>query len=257
MENDSRHTDNENSENSKNTVSGRFFGVGIGPGDPELLTCRAVKVLQHVDVIFHVVGPRSSGSISGSVVDSLPDCHAERVELVFSMSREHTVRQEVWRRHAETVAARLKEGRACAFVTLGDPLIYSTYGYLLRELQTRLPDLDVETVPGITSFQLAAARENMPLAEEHEVLAVVPAPQDALKKQEAALQGADTLVLLKTYKSRSDVLEMLSKHNITDGIFAARVGLDDEWVTSDLEKLTDYPEDYLSMVIVKRQEEPS
>ncbi len=231
---------------------GRFYGVGIGPGDPELLTRRAENVLQQVDVIFYVAGPRTRESISGGVLDSLPACAAEKVELVFSMSRDISERQKAWYEHGETVAARLEQGCDCAFVTLGDPLIYSTYGYLLKTLRERLPDLQPETVPGITSFQLAAARQNMSLVEDKEVLTVVPMAEDAVAEQDLPLEASDTLVMLKTYKSREKVLELLEQYNMTEGVYAARVGLEGELMTTDLHEVPDHPEDYLSMLIVKR-----
>jgi len=148
---------------------GTMYGVGVGPGDPGLLTLRAVEVLCRVQVVFAATGAHSQDCISGSVVDAVPGCQAERVTLVFSMAREMEDRRQAWSENAEKVADVLRQGKDCAFATIGDPLIYSTYTYLLRQVRELLPEVKVETIPGITSFQTVAARNNLPLVEREDV----------------------------------------------------------------------------------------
>jgi precorrin-2/cobalt-factor-2 C20-methyltransferase len=233
---------------------GRFYGVGVGPGDPELLTLKARRVLRGVDVVFHATGARSPRSVSGTILRQAGLRRARLVPLVFTMSQSAAVRARAWRAHAARVVGELRKGRACAFVTIGDPLLYGTYTYLLREIRRLAPGVAVETVPGITSFQAAAAQANLPLAEDREVLVVAPAWTPALVRH-PALALADTLVLLKTYRHRRSLARALAKLGFREGVYAARLGLEGERVETDLARLPELPQEYLSLVIARRGQE--
>ena len=113
------------SDKNEQSGIGRFYGVGAGPGDPGLLTVRAVEVLRSVDVVFHVAGVNTKKSVSGSVVDSIEDCTAERIELVFSMQKDIADRQTARTKNARSIADELENGRDCALVTVGERLLYS------------------------------------------------------------------------------------------------------------------------------------
>ena len=99
---------------------GTFYGVGVGPGDPSLLTLKAVQVFQKVDIIFQATGSNSEKSISGLVVDSVENCRAAREELVFTMARDLKDREAAWKANAEQIVEALREGKDCAFATIGD-----------------------------------------------------------------------------------------------------------------------------------------
>jgi len=234
---------------------GKFYGIGVGPGDPGLLTLRAVEVLCQVQVVFAATGARSHDCISGSVVDAVAGCEAERVILVFSMAREMKNRRQAWSDNAKQVVDVLQQGRDCAFVTIGDPLIYSTYTYLLRQVQELLPEVEVETIPGITSFQAVAARNNLPLVEDRETLGLIPA-WTRESTGDPQFDHADTVVLLKTYHHRREILEKLRQSGF-DGecLYASRVGLADETMVSGIDAIAQVPETYLSLIIAKRKPE--
>ena len=136
---------------------GKFYGVGIGPGDPEYLTLRAVNVFRSVDVVFTVTGPNSDFSISEAVVRSVGGVKAQFHKLVFSMSRDAKTRQEQIERNTAVIEEALSRGLDCAFATLGDAMTYSTLGYILSLLASRRPGLHTEVVPGITSYCTLAA----------------------------------------------------------------------------------------------------
>lgn len=230
---------------------GTLSGVGVGPGDPELLTLKAVKVLQQAAVIFHATGANSRESVSLHVVASALGRPAPLRELVFTMRPGLSERAPAWRRNARLVADELQAGRDCAFVTIGDPSIYSTWIYLLREVQAILPDVPVQTVPGITSFQAAAARLNRPLVEDRQVLTVIPA-WDSTGADHPALATADTVVLLKTYRERRRIAAALARHHLVPTGYAARLGLADELVQADPADLEKLPTEYLSLLIAQR-----
>ena len=231
---------------------GHFYGVGLGPGDPDLLTLRAAKILRNVDVIFHVAGPRSGHSISRMIVTTIEGSDDKSEELVFSMSTNERVRREKVQDAAERVCAVLREGRDCAFATIGDPLIYSTFSYLQREVCRRLPEIAVTVVPGVTAYQAAAADWGKPLAEDNDVLTVVPRWQSD-KRRLHALAAADTVVCLKTYRDRAEVFDALrSTLAPEEMLYAARVGHRDEVLETDPEKISALPVDYLSLLVARR-----
>ena len=166
-------------------------------------------------------------------------------------------RKRDWEQNADRVATALRAGRDCAFATIGDPLLYSTYTYLLREVQKRVPEVEVVTVPGITSFQAAAARANLPLVEDDEVLTVVPAWKEELSTLGVA-QRPGTTVFLKTYRHRNRILEQVKAggHPATV-LYAAHVGLRDERIALGVEKAESAPDEYLSLLIVKQGPAPA
>lgn len=232
--------------------AGTFYGVGVGPGDPSMLTLRAADVLRGADVVFCAAARNSRKSVSRSVVESLGHRQGELVELVFSMHRDKAVCQKAWRENAVRVVDELKKGRDCAFATIGDPLIYSTYSYLLAEVQQLLPEVTVETVPGITSFQLAAARGNKELVEDDDILTVIPADHLAASGKDDLLSATDCVVILKTYKQRNRVLERFRSYGVKPkGIYAAHLGMEGEIITDDLDNVPERPNEYLSMLILK------
>lgn len=232
---------------------GKLYGVGIGPGDPGLLTLRARDVLCSVDVVFNVAGPRSRRSISGGVVDAVEGCTARRRELIFSMAAEQSERETAWSENACLVIGEIELGNDVAFVTLGDPLIYSTFGYLRKEVLARLPQSRIEVIPGITSFQAAAALTGDALVEDREILTVIPS-WDGVAPNEESLAGADTAVLLKTYKHRNRTLDLLTRSGSQrDIVYASRVGLDGQLLERNPDRVAELPPQYLSLLIAKRR----
>jgi precorrin-2/cobalt-factor-2 C20-methyltransferase len=231
---------------------GILYGVGVGPGDPELLTLKAAAVLKAADVIFDIVGPQSNLSVSARVVDTVVGGRKRREGLPFSMSTDPALRAEYVERAATRVAAALRQGLNAAVATIGDPLIYSTFGYLRRVVLDLLPGLRVEIVPGITSFQAAAATRGTALVEDREVLAVIPA-WDREAGDHPVLAHADTAVLLKTYRSRDAALAALERHMPgAELLYAARLGLAEETVADDRETIDQLPPEYLSLLVARR-----
>ncbi|MFA4943914.1 MAG: precorrin-2 C(20)-methyltransferase [Lentisphaeria bacterium] len=233
---------------------GRLWGVGLGPGDPQLLTLRAVEALKSAQVIFHVAGPHSRESVSERIVAAVTGCAAKSRPLLFSMSTAAAVRRAAVRAAAEEVAAAMRNGQDCAFATIGDPLVYSTFTYLQREIRQLLPAAVIEVVPGITCFQAAAAAWGEPLVEDEEVLTLVPR-WNPDRRHRQALEAADTVVCLKTYHDRATVLDALhASLNPAAILYAARVGHGDQRLETEPAAIAEQPIDYLSLVIAKRGE---
>lgn len=193
-------------------MNGILYGVGVGPGAPDLLTLRAVRVLGEVDVILAAASPRND--FSAALDTARPHLRADvRVlRLEFPMTRDRAVLREAWRVAAQTTRDVLESGQSAAFLTIGDPLVYSTFGYLMRTLGECAPHLAVEVIPGITSFQAAAARTRTVLCENGETLRIIPGI-NSRESLEDSLQQSDTAVILKAYRNLPAIAEALGATN--------------------------------------------
>ncbi len=231
---------------------GTLYGIGVGPGDPELITLKAVKILKKVSQIFAAASSKNSYSIALSIVR----CHLNgaRIEnLPFPMTKDPATLASAWEQNARRVLQVLREGRDAAFVTLGDPLTYSTFGYLLQTLKRLDPEVRVVTIPGITSYSAAAALSQTPLSEGEESFYVVSGALGAERLKEA-LSQTDNIVLLKTYRCFPEIYRTLEELNLLDcATFISRVGLEGETVVQDLRELKGRELPYLSMLIIKKK----
>ncbi len=231
---------------------GKFYGVGIGPGDPRYLTLMAVDVFRRVDLIFSVVGRNSKFSVSRKVIDSVSDVKAEKRELTFSMARDWEERRAGVKANAEAILEELKAGRDCAFATLGDPMTYSTFGYLLKILQAELPEMETEVVPGITSFAALAAKSKTVLVEDDESLHVFPG-QDVSEPETLKLLPKSANVIMKSYKNRKRLVEYFAKDPGCSIVYGSRLCLDGEFTATDPATINAHPDEYLSLMIIKKE----
>ena len=233
---------------------GTFIGIGVGPGDPGLITVKAVEVLKRSDVIFTATSRQSKRSISGDVVDSVDGVTGERKQLVFAMTKDWDDRMNLIRQNAQIILADLKKGKDCVFATIGDSLTYSTYGYLMKVLLELEPELEVKTVPGVNSWSALAAESNTILVEDKERLCIVPSYTEVAEKE--ALENAETVVFLKTYNSRNDIVKGL-KENVpeADVLYGANMGMKKQFISTDLDEIIEHGREYLSMLIVKKGED--
>ena len=181
-------------------MSGTLYAVGVGPGAPDLITLRAARMLGEVPVILAAASPRNDASAALETARPHLRADARILRLDFPMTREQAELRAAWRRAAETTLGVLAAGEDAAFLTIGDPLIYSTFGYLLRTVRQLAPETRVKIIPGITSFQAAAARTETILCEGEESLRILP----GIRRGEylaSELAGADMAVILKAYRN--------------------------------------------------------
>lgn len=233
---------------------GTLYGIGVGPGAPDLLTLRAVATLGKVDVILAAASPRNDYSTALETARPHLNPQAEIVRLEFPMTRNSNTLQEAWDVAASTTEALLRQGRNAAFLTIGDPLIYSTFGYLAQTLQKRWPDVPIEVISGITSFQAAAARTTTVLCEGKETLLILPGINGGESLQQG-LEFSDNTVILKAYKNFPAIREALEDaHCLKHAVFASRVYLEGEMFSTDLASLPAVPP-YLSLVLAKKERE--
>lgn len=232
--------------------TGTLYGIGVGPGDPELITLKAIKVLHRVPHIFAACSTKNNYSLALSIVR----CHLNGAgieHLPFPMSKDAEVLKEAWEQNARRVLEVLDSGSDAAFVTLGDPLTYSTFGYLLKTLKRLRPEVPIITIPGITSYSAAAALTHIPLTEGEESFYVVSGALGAAKLKEV-IDKSDNIVMLKTYRHFDEIYETLEEMGLLDRTTCiSRCGLDGETVVENLRDLKGRELPYLSMVIIKKQ----
>lgn len=228
---------------------GVLYGVGVGPGDPELVTLRAVKYLSRAKVVFAASSTKNDYSRSLAAAGPHLAEDAEVVRLGFPMTRDRSELAAAWRENASRVEETLRAGKDSAFLTLGDPMLYSTFGYLLEELRKTMPEAMVRIAPGITSLQEAAAKSETILAKSAETVAISSGLTDMDKFKDLA-GTADTTVMLKAYRNFEEIRRTVTEiGRDKDAVFATRLGLRGETIVSGLENVSETPH-YLSLIIL-------
>ena len=228
-----------------------LIGVGVGPGDPELVTVKAVRVLREADlVVVPVMDPHEQGRAEATVRAHVTHDRLRRLVFALDDRGGPTVqRRSAWDAAADAVAEQLgAHGGTVAFATIGDPNVYSTFTYLADAVRERLPIVRVETVPGITAMQDLAARTGTVLCEGTESLALLPltAGVDAFER---ALADVDSVVAYKGGRHMSAVLDVLRRHDRLEGaVYGAALGLPDQSTGPAADAPADAP--YLSTLIV-------
>ncbi len=232
---------------------GTLYGIGIGPGDPDLITLKGAKVLSTCPHVFVPKSKEDSESLALRI--ARPHIHPEaRIhELLFPMTRQKEELEKRWEQAAIEILKVLESGADACFLTLGDVFLYSTYIYLLRMLRRLLPSVNVVTIPGVTAFSAAAAVAECPLGEAKESVTIVPTADD-LDEVKHAIRNGGAVVLMKIGKRLDRVLGILEGENATGrSVFVSRVGFKDEMVVRDLHSLRSGETDrgYLSVILVR------
>lgn len=229
---------------------GNFYGIGLGPGDPELLTMKAIHIIQRADCIFVPKSNTKEDSLALEIVQDY--VRGKRVtEQVYPMTKDKSVLDSAWLKSAEEIRAEVINGNNVAYLTLGDPMTFSTYIYLLRQLNTLLPEHAIHTIPGITSYNAAACAANFPLLMGDERLAVIPVPKD-ITELRSIIEAFDTIVLMKVAKKLDEVIQLLEEMQLSENaLFASYIGQRDAYLTCDIISLKGSGRGYMSVLIVK------
>lgn len=238
-------------------MPGRFYGVGVGPGDPELLTLKALRVLKEVEVIAYPYPSRNGRSYAfDTVLPHIDPAEKEVLPLHIPMSRDPEIVEPAWEKALGEIVARLDAGLDIAFVTEGDPFLYSTFIHLFRRLEERRKDVPVTVIPGVTSITAAAIRANVPLADRDDSVAIIPATYgtDAVRE---ALDRFDTVVLMKVSSRLPEVLAILEERGLTGNAFLVEKATSrEERVVTDLKEAEGRTFNYLSTLIVTKGRVP-
>ena len=227
-------------------MKGTLYGVGVGPGDPELMTLKSIRIIKEGDILA-LPGKIPEETVAYEIArGAVPDIEGkERIGIHMPMTKDPVLLVESHREGVEKIISILDEGRSVVFLTLGDPTIYSTYLYIHRRIEAL--GYPVEIVSGIPSFCAASARLNAGLVEGDEALHILPASYPV--SQGLALKG--TKVLMKAGKKMGEVKEQLKAYDV-DVKMVENCGLPGEKIYLSVDEI---PEDssYFSLMIVKEK----
>ena len=236
-----------------------LIGIGVGPGDPELLTLKAAKAIQDADIIMCPASNKDRPSIAFSVVSPLIDKskNQEIVKLIFPMTKDQDVLKQTWKRNAKIMAQRVLSGKNVVYLTVGDPYLYSTWIYMHRDLKANYPEMNITVIPGIVSMFTFASKVGVSIAEGAEKVAIIPSCYDLSSVKEIA-KNSETMVFLKDGRYFDNVIRVLKESGFPDdSIFAIGqdLGTDKEIIRKlTLGQVNDstLTTKYFSILVVKR-----
>ena len=232
--------------------TGILYGIGVGPGDPELITLKAARILNIADVVFAAASSKNSYSLAVSIArPHIPDLTPVK-QLSFPMTNNQAEKESAWEENARILISELERKSIVAFLTLGDSMTYSTYGYVLKYVRRLAPDIPVISVPGITAYQASAACLNTPLVEGEETLLIM----SGVKGGEKLRQFADipeNIVFMKAYRNMNDIIAALDQRNLlANSVAVKHCGLPEQKIIRDICTLKESPPNYWTLVLSKR-----
>ena len=233
--------------------------VGCGPGDPELLTVKAVNAIKNADVMMCPTSKEGKPSIALSVVSSLidQDKKPEIVHLVFPMTKDSDTLKNTWEKNSQIIAESTLSNKKVVYLTVGDPYLYSTWIYLHRELSIKHPEIKITVIPGIVSMFTFASKVGISLAEGAEKMVVIPSCYDLSKVKEIA-KNCDTMIFLKDGRYFDQVIKLIREAGFSDeSIFAIGQDLDTDHEIVRKLTLGEVTQDnltskYFSIMVIKR-----
>ncbi len=233
----------------------RLYGVGVGPGAPDLVTVRALAVLRSVDVIALPRASEWGESVAWSIIaPALGECAAEKLFLTFPMSKEPERVAPAVARAMDAIGERLRAGKSVAFATEGDPSLYSTFVYVAEEARRRWPEIAIEVVPAVSSPLAVAAIAGVPLADGQERIAIVPANY-GVDDLDRVLAMFDTVVLMKIGPEMPRIVAALERAQLLDrAVYVAKATMREQRIVRDLRAVGDERGDCFAMVVVAKKE---
>ena len=239
-------------------MTGKFFVVGVGPGDPELMTLKALNILKKSPVWLAPKGRENGDSMALSILERIVSREGKEVlDIHFPMKKVRKGKEDeavlmAWQEAARAVSERLSKGKDVAFPTMGDPGIYSTGFYVCETLMDMTPGFKATIIPGVSSISAGAASATVPLCLGDEQMVVIPATFED-KRIKDALLTFDTIVLMKVHKVMDKVTGILDELGLIDrAILIERSSLDDERIIRDIKTASIGTIHYFSTIIVRK-----
>jgi len=235
---------------------GTLHGVGVGPGDPAMITLQAVERLKKLDIIFASKKAGVEESIAHTVAKPHLPPAAEVRFLEFEATYDREAFDAQWAKNAKVVLEALKSGKDCGYITLGDPSLYSTFSHLARNLRKMEPAVRLEIIPGVSMVTAAANLLNVPLAIDGESLTLIPSAQVAPAHLRDLLRDSDNLVFMKIPSDAQELIKSLEAEGLLHhAIWIQKCCLPGQRVVKELnhEALEEEQERYLSLMIVKKK----
>ncbi|MDR3637202.1 MAG: precorrin-2 C(20)-methyltransferase [Isosphaeraceae bacterium] len=228
----------------------RIYLIGVGPGDPELLTLRAARLIERCDVLLHA-GPSDRSGFAVEVIGPLLRSGQRTQGMALSMKRGPDDGSVGYDRVARALLEHASEGRTVAFLTEGDPLLFGTSSYVLEHLQAIAPCVAVEVVPGVSAISAAAARLGWPLAQKAEVLTICPATYHAEQLGTLLERGGSICLLKAAGVLPTIVAELRRRGRLDRAALIEKVGRPDERIFRNLEEALGQDLSYFSLVLVR------
>jgi precorrin-2/cobalt-factor-2 C20-methyltransferase len=228
-----------------------LYGIGVGPGDPELLTVKGARLIRDADVVFVPAARIGQRSLARSIAEPYIRNDQRVVELEYPTDgRPPGELQRTWDANADVIAEELRRRSMGVFLTEGDPMLYSTFIHTMNALRLRHPSVLLEVVPGVSSVSASAAAAGVPLAIGQQRVTVLPAdaPEAILR---STLTGTDTTVLIKLSAAGARLIDLLDELNLTEhAVWVRRCGQPDQEIVREVRTLRGRSLDYFSLMIV-------
>jgi precorrin-2/cobalt-factor-2 C20-methyltransferase len=232
-----------------------FFGIGVGPGAAGLIPVAAVKALQQSDVILVPRASRASKSVAQQCISDLGLPENKFREVVFTMDSDRAQALRVYDEMAAQIISYLNNGQNVAYLTIGDSMTFSTYGYLLTALLRLSPDLQHKTFPGITSYAAIASAVGWTLGQSKERVLILPCP-DTEEELQAEIESHDIIVLMKIGDRMPLVHSVVSANPQYECAIAQKIGLPDEHISTNLSEFIDHGGGgYLTTILIRHKAE--
>lgn len=234
------------------TKKGVFYGIGVGPGDPDLLTVKAAKILESCEVIITPIKKKGSPSVAFKIVESHITDHSKVLEMNFpmiSLSEERETLEKQWKINADEIEVLLNQGKDVAFITLGDPMVFSTYSYVMEFLLKR--EIEVITLSGVPSFCNLGAQLNIPLTQGEESLGIVAMTQP-IEEIRKILDAHQNIIIMKISANNKLMAEELEKRGLENAfVLVSNIGMETQNVIRDI-KVLKGKIPYLSTLLIKK-----
>ena len=231
-------------------MQGIFYGIGVGPGDPELLTVKAINAIKNSEVIIAPKTEKKSDSLALSIAAPYLRADAQIVYQTFLMVKDFEESPKFFEDNVAEILSYLRAGKNVGFLTLGDPLFFSTYIYIFKLLKNS--GVQIETIAGVPAFLAIAAKIGYPPAYGNDILSIIPATADA-EKISAALKVSDAAVLMKVYKNFGEIVELLDIEKLLEkASLVSRCGLEGEKIITDINAHKYEKLNYLSTILTRK-----
>lgn len=226
-----------------------FYGIGVGVGNPKAVTIMASEILGSLDVLYVPKAKKESSSVAHQIVKNYLKEDLVIKDRHFPMNYDTKELQEAWTSIAKEIEEDVNNGKNTGFVTIGDPMVYSTYIYLLKLLRDKI---EIQTIPGVTSFLDIASSENFPLVEGENPLVIVPATIGT-KRLYSYIKEEQSLVIMKVYKNFHEVVAMIQRENLQQhSMVVSNSSKDNKVVYKTFDAIRDEDISYFTTIIINK-----
>lgn len=226
-----------------------FYGIGVGVGDPKAVTVGAVDTLKNLDILYVPKAKKESGSVAHTIVKEYLREDILIKDRHFPMNYDTKELNAAWTSIASEIETDVREGKDVGFVTIGDPMVYSTYIYLLKLLRDKI---DVKTLPGIASFLDIASGENFPLVEGEDPLVIVPATIGS-RRLRRYIREENSLVIMKVYKNFHEVISIIREENLENhSVIVSNASKENKTVYRQFDEIREEDISYFTTILINK-----